>query len=990
MNELLFILSILLSHLSHIVYSKDCYFDAGTLCSEAGCGSSDGMAGCSCNAAAAPDVMFSVSTHLSVLDVIGFDTEITFLKQIAGAGIVNGGGFGLQTFATAVTTVQALGDTSDHGEAIEDYFDGITEPSGTASYGNDLQLAMDAMNTAMEARDDANQKIHIVVLTYDPKNGADGTNTQTTSLNDPCSDGIQSKRNNIRNYVLAIGEDGVDFHKEFFECIVEDIENDIIIVDPTSTDAALTKILNLICVTDYQFKITEVKPSNAAHEDLTQTKRFVEGYNFGKSIPVGAITMIWSLGSSGTNSMIIPQGEYFTFYDSSDTSSGSDPSGSYNTNLDFGTDSQTAWSATLQVTLDSSIKDVVQHTSTTGSGWQTIPDGFSYELRAGTMQNDYGLNWRASCVIGGNGGLSPTVNEVFDGDSSQWRCVAVAGNCDDTTTDPCDLNTGTGTCNTATTMCECLGDGATFGDMGTCLDMLIPGDTLSDGSTPVCTGTIIKEKVGSVYQDVLILTWDKVEYDGYAQYTANYESSTGSTVSTTVGYVNAWATKDFADYSGIGSTVSYATISVTYTNGDDTSKTGESATDGSFDCLVETENPTESPTTDPTREPTLKPTVVPTPQPTFEEAACFLYSDEFCGVPRCECFGDPRSCCDGSDDDEECDIPTLGIEIATDSEDFETPVYFRMYPSEWAFPVTVYYEIYQYGTVNKTIYVDEDTDEDTQRRRYSRRLLQNITTTEGNMTTTTYTFTTPTTTTGFKNESENKIKVSMDPVGIGMVTLGNINDATLEANVTLILNQASIVCEEGDPDCVTEDECNDYAAHYVMEILNCTTDNTEDTPLEDDPCSTLYPHYINILAFRGDCAVIFAGDDAGSALPDWWWIILIALIVFLLILAWLVYRFWWKQKKAAGELGDAEDELDQQIADNNAGFGADLDTGDVAFNPMATGVPGMNRPADAFGNEIHERQQHAQNEMVNVNAEKFEVRHQMGQQYGKGQGGGGY
>eukprot|EP01084_Bolivina_argentea_P162443 282701_1 len=90
---------------------------------------------------------------------------------------------------------------------------------------------------------------------------------------------------------------------------------------------------------------------------------------------------------------------------------------------------------------------------------------------------------------------------------------------------------------------------------------------------------------------------------------------------------------------------------------------------------------------------------------------------------------------------------------------------------------------------------------------------------------------------------------------------------------------------------------------------------------------------------------------------------------------WCFYRFWWKQKKSARELGDAEDELDQQMADNERGFGKDLDVGDVAFNPMASGVPGMNRPMDAFGNELH---------TTDVQNEIFQVRQDFGsQKYGR-------
>ena len=84
--------------------------------------------------------------------------------------------------------------------------------------------------------------------------------------------------------------------------------------------------------------------------------------------------------------------------------------------------------------------------------------------------------------------------------------------------------------------------------------------------------------------------------------------------------------------------------------------------------------------------------------------------------------------------------------------------------------------------------------------------------------------------------------------------------------------------------------------------------------------------------------------------------------------------------RTAQELGDAEDELDQPKADNTWGFGASLyDAGCVGIHPMALGAPGMNRPADVFEYELKQRQLHAHSDMVDVQAEVFQVRHDYGQ-----------
>ena len=91
--------------------------------------------------------MFSVSVHRSVPEGITWDVEKAWLKTIAGSGITVGGGFGLQTFGTAVETIYALDDITAASEAsqIEDSFDDITFSTANnivGTFGNDLRLAM--------------------------------------------------------------------------------------------------------------------------------------------------------------------------------------------------------------------------------------------------------------------------------------------------------------------------------------------------------------------------------------------------------------------------------------------------------------------------------------------------------------------------------------------------------------------------------------------------------------------------------------------------------------------------------------------------------------------------------------------------------------------------------------------------------------------------------------------------------------------------------
>ena len=184
----------------------------------------------------------------------------------------------------------------------------------------------------------------------------------------------------------------------------------------------------------------------------------------------------------------------------------------------------------------------------------------------------------------------------------------------------------------------------------------------------------------------------------------------------------------------------------------------------------------------------------------------------------------------------------------------------------------------------------------------------------------------------------------------------------------------TLKCDADDSCDLTYDECTALSLGFVVQVTGCESEGYAE-------CKVLYPNMVFVSVTRSNdlCAVFYGLTDNEDELPDWFWWVLIALIIFLLILGWLVYRFWWKQKKTAAELGDAEDERDRQHADNEAGFRKDLDVGDVTFNPVATGVPGMNRPADAVGNEIQQRQIAQQNDMVDVQAEVFQVRQDYGQ-----------
>merc|ERR1712087_285309 len=154
--------------------------------------------------------------------------------------------------------------------------------------------------------------------------------------------------------------------------------------------------------------------------------------------------------------------------------------------------------------------------------------------------------------------------------------------------------------------------------------------------------------------------------------------------------------------------------------------------------------------------------------------------------------------------------------------------------------------------------------------------------------------------------------------------------------IALAVSTSTLKCE-ADEECIGYDECLETAVGYVIEVTGCESEASQ------GGCLVMYPNKLYVAVSRSNelCAIIYG-----------------------------------------------ENELDQQHADNEQGFGGDLNHGDVVFNPIATGVPGMDRPADAFGNEIQQRQQMAQNDMVDVQAEVFQVRQDYGQvQTGQPRGG---
>eukprot|EP01083_Nonionella_stella_P081794 225526_1 len=590
------------------------------------------------------------------------------------------------------------------------------------------------------------------------------------------------------------------------------------------------------------------------------------------------------------------------------------------------------------------VADSVYHTTmgtqvllSGASGQQT---GRSFELRAVGYNNDYGMNWRVSCGsnINGSPGSAPVA------------CTELDSSCD---TSDCNANGASGTTcvnkgAVTNSLCQCPTD--YLEDINTCIGMVTPSS---------CSAYVLADEV--MGKDFVYFVFPRAQFDGAVEYVIKYPGPSQE-VSVNTGIPG---TAQLSFHSSIKTgTQAQITVTTTYTSpirGTSVSK------DSTMTCSISTARPTASPSQPPTNKPSAQPTGSPTPPPTNDSPGVYLV--DLCSPTRCECFENVKACCfpfaptGGSPETLTTGtIPVKGchnifqkIQIEKDdTSDGKTQVItFEKYGGDAR--TEIQYQITYHGQINKTLFTNLSDWTDwygTSRR------LQDADT--------------PSPTTKWSNT----LNLLMTPPGEDVVTTGTlvIEDGGDQAELELQIDVESLKCEQGGECPTTYDECSSQGLGYQIEILSCASDG-------QTGCQAMYPYVAWLLVHRSNqgCMIAFGIGNDEAPLPDWLWWVLLALLIFLLCLCWLVYRYWWKQKKQSTELGDAVDELDQQQADNEQGFGKDLDVGDVAFNPMATGVPGMNRPADAFGNELHQRQLEQQNDMVDVQAEIFQVRQDYGQ-----------
>eukprot|EP00486_Rosalina_sp_Unknown_P012169 CAMPEP_0201593762 /NCGR_PEP_ID=MMETSP0190_2-20130828/191276_1 /ASSEMBLY_ACC=CAM_ASM_000263 /TAXON_ID=37353 /ORGANISM="Rosalina sp." /LENGTH=716 /DNA_ID=CAMNT_0048053093 /DNA_START=61 /DNA_END=2211 /DNA_ORIENTATION=+ len=671
MNKLVFItvtLSLLISQLGAI----DCY----NSCSP-GCISTTSTFGCSCNNGNDAAVLFSTSINGVSLNRIGQENYFNFITKAADIVSQSTGLFGLFAFGSSRTSISTL-STTDYSSidlsiaSIPTQFDIDTE------YGN--VVAASVTNAISEFSSiTGRQKYHIIFSAGFPLFSDFGSSTRLNNYDNPCTNAPSSKQQNIQTFVVLYGEEGKDFVKGSYSCLVEDPDTDIIIVDPTDADASLAAISELLCKSDgFDVKITEVNP-------VGQTggyQAFIEGINRGMEASIRACF------SGGCSSYItVPTGEYFVAYDS--TSNGNIPISSHSiTNLGS-SNGNTGWVATLEINGYSSPIDTVTYGGSGSSGvsdWQIVNPLKTYELRGVGYNNQYGANWRQSCDTG-----SPGTAPVS-------ACTTTANSCLQTDID-CTINGATASpkCGLPNSdYCACDIDGVFMSDYDSCIKMPLPTN---------CRGYIVNDP--SFSDEFLVLEWDRAEWDGDIEYAVSYLSVSGTSIEFT-GEMSSIVIKGYAPYTSTNAQ-DYADLKVNYiapVSGSQYSATAD------ITCPVITQTPTKSPTAEPTANPIMDPTGGPTPAPSHDEPG--VYIDDICNVARCDCFEENRNCCTpfGSNlpSTGSCEQQIKYIEIlSSNTEDYQEEIAFRLYPDSYTAETIVYYQLTAYGQFNYTDIANETT-----------------------------------------------------------------------------------------------------------------------------------------------------------------------------------------------------------------------------------------------------------------------------------------
>merc|ERR1719491_1194299 len=185
--------------------------------------------------------------------------------------------------------------TSAASSAIQ----GLISSDFDSNYGNSVSEAMENAIDLFASVVSTPQKYHVLFSAGNPLQGQIGITTNAGNYDDPCSDARDAKNANIQTIVALIGEQGRNFVKEYYSCLVEDPATDVIIIDPLSSATGIALLKARVCKANgYDVRITEVNPT----EDGLY-RPFIEIFNRGASVSLKACWTSASGSCSGASTV---------------------------------------------------------------------------------------------------------------------------------------------------------------------------------------------------------------------------------------------------------------------------------------------------------------------------------------------------------------------------------------------------------------------------------------------------------------------------------------------------------------------------------------------------------------------------------------------------------------------------------------------------------------------------------------------------------------
>jgi len=562
-------------------------------------------------------LLLSVSINGYSVDKIGRVAYLDIIDEAAAAIIqTSGQTVGLQSFGGTQTSDEdftTIYDPADYQRpkiTMSDDIQSIISSDFDNNYGNSVSAAL---ANAIKLQKYANvwspsnvQKYHVLFAAGNPLQGSIGEATNAGDYDDPCADARDAKKLNIQTFVALIGEQGRNFVKEYYSCVVEDPSTDIVIIDPTDSAAGIANLFDRVCKENgYDVRITEVNPLDTTGNGDSY-EPFIEILNRGAPLSLRAC---WDSATddSCSDSRLTNTNDYFVASCLSCSGYHAYPE---TINL-TAANSSTGWTA-IAATGTTEL-DRVTHGS--GDYWQTSQPGRSFELRGVGYNNQYGGNWRVSCWEESSSRAGGTPGYPAG------ECVATDNSCSDLGSQRSDGSW----ISTLDLACAANGDSDGFcsypysdqfcscsylflGDVDTCIEMPV-FSTSCTAYVSSRDARLLEDRLGVVYTHFAV---EKPQWDDEVTFSLQYRTEGGTTSFKSLEDVNMGAVDD-ADLDDTTITMkAYYTAPLSGF---------ESIVETSMTCTVVTLSPTSSPTAKPTAPTTMPTTSMPTVNQTGASAS---------------------------------------------------------------------------------------------------------------------------------------------------------------------------------------------------------------------------------------------------------------------------------------------------------------------------------------------------------------------------------